>query len=579
MRFAYIDSQGNEVPIPSVEALGLRIELGAIGPDTELYDAQSDRWGPAQTHEIFHTLSRDSSDDGGFVAPPPPVPPPPPEEPPPAPSPPEAAGTNDLSDLATELGIVGDEPTPPMPEPPAAAAPSGAAEDLDFDLTFTEEGFGAAQAEEPEPPAEEAPPVDDAGVAPDGKDEPEEPVPDALEFGTLTPLDLDEVVDVAASDPGDAPPPIASEEPTYGEPVFGAEPTMDFTGEGDEEGTLEPSIGGLEGNAPPAWIEQTGPDWGAGDDEVGTMRFGPGGADLDADLDEYLTPETPAPTPRPPSRPERPEPRARPTPPRRARRRSITGILGWIVILGLVGGGGYYGWQLFGSDFFRGRSEEATPELPPVAIPEIPTSLEPRLRELGDEALDGMTSTLRALPGEMGLQDEPRNDWLSGAYLANASQFPDISEYWRGIESFVDRVRDTDTQVFHDHFAASLEQAGIEGDTARLLQARADSGFLAMRSERFEAYAEMDDLVNAALDLHQFLLRNEADIEYAPAAGGYSRDPVLEAVPATKALGDEMWAMVDRITEALDALGTLDKVTTDRLAEVLLDRIHAAGFR
>ena len=58
MRFAYIDSNGNEVPIPSVDALALRIELGAIKDDTELYDAHADQWGPAHPHEIFHTLSR-----------------------------------------------------------------------------------------------------------------------------------------------------------------------------------------------------------------------------------------------------------------------------------------------------------------------------------------------------------------------------------------------------------------------------------------------------------------------------------------------------------------------------------------
>ncbi|MEQ1855483.1 MAG: hypothetical protein ABL963_03380, partial [Longimicrobiales bacterium] len=83
MRFAYIDSHGNEVPIPSVDALALRIELGAIGPDTQLYDAQAAQWGPASSHEIFHSLARDSKSDG-FVAPPPVAPPPPP--PPPAPA-------------------------------------------------------------------------------------------------------------------------------------------------------------------------------------------------------------------------------------------------------------------------------------------------------------------------------------------------------------------------------------------------------------------------------------------------------------------------------------------------------------
>ena len=72
MRFAYIDSQGNEVPIPSIDALALRIELGAVGPDTELYDAQADHWGPAHTHEIFHSLSRDAEEEG-FMAPPPPA--------------------------------------------------------------------------------------------------------------------------------------------------------------------------------------------------------------------------------------------------------------------------------------------------------------------------------------------------------------------------------------------------------------------------------------------------------------------------------------------------------------------------
>ena len=89
----------------------------------------------------------------------------------------------------------------------------------------------------------------------------------------------------------------------------------------------------------------------------------------------------------------------------------------------------------------------------------------------------------------------------------------------------------------------------------------------------------MDDLITAALDLHRFLVDNESQIEYDPAAGGVSRDPVLEAVPNTKELGTEMWSRVDRITSALDALGTLDKVTTERLTAVLFDRIRRAGFQ
>jgi hypothetical protein len=73
MRFAYIDSLGKKVAIPSVEAVQLRIELGAIVPATMFFDASADRWAPAEEHEIFRKLRREKteSEDAGFVAPPP----------------------------------------------------------------------------------------------------------------------------------------------------------------------------------------------------------------------------------------------------------------------------------------------------------------------------------------------------------------------------------------------------------------------------------------------------------------------------------------------------------------------------
>ena len=46
----------------------------------------------------------------------------------------------------------------------------------------------------------------------------------------------------------------------------------------------------------------------------------------------------------------------------------------------------------------------------------------------------------------------------------------------------------------------------------------------------------------------------------------------------TEELGDEMWGRVGQITSALDALGTLDRVTTERLTAVLFDRIRRAGI-
>lgn len=246
----------------------------------------------------------------------------------------------------------------------------------------------------------------------------------------------------------------------------------------------------------------------------------------------------------------------------------------------MVGGVAYFAWSTFlaGGD----AEEEVVPEvvaLPPVTIPDIPAEALPVMRELGEAAMVDMIDEFRRMQSEFRLQAEPREDWLAGNYLANASQFRDVQEYWEGIEAYVHRVRDVDTQVFHEQYVAELQRAGIGEERATMLLERADSGFLSTRDARFEAYALMDDLVRAALDLHRFLLLNEQEISFEPAAGGVSRDPVLEAVPSSPELKDQMWDMVDRITGALDALGTLDRVTTERLTGALFERVRQAGFQ
>ena len=40
-----------------------------------------------------------------------------------------------------------------------------------------------------------------------------------------------------------------------------------------------------------------------------------------------------------------------------------------------------------------------------------------------------------------------------------------------------------------------------------------------------------------------------------------------------------MWDNVDKITEALDGLGALDRVTTDRLLELFLGQLGAVSIR
>jgi len=197
---------------------------------------------------------------------------------------------------------------------------------------------------------------------------------------------------------------------------------------------------------------------------------------------------------------------------------------------------------------------------------------------MGEAALTATIERMGEQLGDFDIAAEPPSEWLAGTYLANASQFPNVQAYWEGIGRFVGRLREVDTQLFHESFEAQIVAAAVPADTAAMLAERADSGFLATRAQRAAAYGLMDDLVAASLALHAFLLENESEITHEPAAGGVSRDPVLEAVPSSRELGNRMWDMVDRITGALDALGTLDRVTTTRIVAVLFDRLQRAGF-
>jgi len=190
-----------------------------------------------------------------------------------------------------------------------------------------------------------------------------------------------------------------------------------------------------------------------------------------------------------------------------------------------------------------------------------------------------MAQDLRAIQREVGVPSEPDQDWLAGVYLANATRFQGVEEYWLGMQAVIDRLRTEDTALFHDRFATELASSRMGADTAQMLVARADAGFLAQSDARLAGYDLVDGLVQAALNLHVFLVENEAQISYEPAASGLSRDPVLEAVPSSEALGDQMWDLVNEIPDAMDALGRLDKVTTAGLMEALIEQIRKAGIR
>lgn len=538
MRFAYIDSQGNEVAIPSVDALALRIELGAIGPDTELFDAQSDRWGRADSHEIYHTLARDVSGETFLV----PTPPAAPDEP-----------VDDASAEDEPAEDVEDEPTAPVePTPPTSAA------DLGLTLAPGMDGDEGAEPEAPEASAPSEPTDFDEmrlDLAPDDSTSVEGPDGASDDAFDELPLSYDPTVDEATSDDG-----------------LDLEPPLDFGAHGsdaDEFGgglDLEPPMSDFDPTAPPAWMEQDGP--GGMDDNEGMIDFSAGDDDGDRAPPPDGSGVRPESEPRPvaPTRPSRPPPRRRPT-----RRRSAKPVVFLLALIAL-GAAGWYGWQQFGDRLVP------PPPRPPVVIPVVPAELEPPMREIADQALVAMFDRIGSAALGEEAPEAPADEWLAGIYLGNASDFDGVRAFWAGYRSFADRLRDEEFQVFHDAYVALADSSELEADVVPMIVERADSGFLASRDARVETYELLGSLSDAALALHDFLLLNESDIVYTPARG-FSGNPVEEAVPATEEIGDRMWDLVEDITNALDRLGTLDRVTRDRLNEVMLARIREVGIR
>jgi hypothetical protein len=524
MRFAYIDSHGNEVPIPSVDALALRIELGAIGPDTQLYDAQADHWAAASTHEIFHTLSRDSQDDG-FVAPPPVAPPPPP--PPATPtaklqkpkSKPKAAGP--AAPTATDLGLTLAEPAPPSP-PVLEPEPAG-------------EGFDPfpelAPSAEPHTPASPAPAGTGGGT---------------FDYGDLgSGLQLDDT-------------PVA---PMDGPPATSFGAAMDF-GSGGGSGSdlkLEQPMSEFSPDAPPGWMEPVS-------SRESVMSFSPAPSAKIEGPRAARSVDIPA-------RPKRAA-KDRPSTPKFKEQRSLAGPIFLTVLVLALAVGGYWGWPLLQARL--SRPEE--PVRPAVVMPALPAELMPRMRELSEEAIAAVIAEVDVETRASGVPLEMDQQWLSGNYLANASQVAGVEAFWSSIGAFIDGVRAADWRGYHDQLVESAQAAGLEADASAMIVERADSGFVAANDARLAAYETLDQVVDAALALHSFLVANEDDIEYRPATSS-TADPILEAVPSSPALGDRMLDLVGGVTGGLADLGSLDRVTRERLVTALTTRVQEVGIQ
>jgi hypothetical protein len=169
------------------------------------------------------------------------------------------------------------------------------------------------------------------------------------------------------------------------------------------------------------------------------------------------------------------------------------------------------------------------------------------------EALEDMVAEMERRQPTFGVDRVPAA-WLEGSYLAQASRFPEVPEYWQRYDAYVRQMQASEEEIFRASLAERLADRGLAGSQMAMQLAGALNGFHADEPRRAEAYDAMLELSDAATDLHELLIGHEDEITYAPAATELSRDPITHAVPTSRQLAAEMNRRLDRVFAALEVV-------------------------
>ena len=146
------------------------------------------------------------------------------------------------------------------------------------------------------------------------------------------------------------------------------------------------------------------------------------------------------------------------------------------------------------------------------------------------------------------------------------------------MHDFLTGVRAIDLTAFDAALRVEMGSLGVTDADRSLMLARADSGFVAGTAARAATHDQVETLIDAALELHTFLVANESNIEYVPASS-ITTDPILEASPSTPEIRTAMEDLIDAVTGALSDLNYLDLVTAEGLWATVLAQGQEADRR
>ncbi len=190
------------------------------------------------------------------------------------------------------------------------------------------------------------------------------------------------------------------------------------------------------------------------------------------------------------------------------------------------------------------RTEEPAPEARAPAAPLTDA-------ELRVEAARGFVHRVDSVRAGFALPTVP-DSWLEGRYLAEASAYPEVGEFWTEYLRYLEVMDAAEEELYREAYLAALDRGRMEGPVRSLRLARAMGDFRGLASEREDIYARLWEMAQAARALHVVALEREDAIDWEPARGErLSADPVTEAASADPEVQAELDAALDRVLDAL----------------------------
>jgi hypothetical protein len=164
-----------------------------------------------------------------------------------------------------------------------------------------------------------------------------------------------------------------------------------------------------------------------------------------------------------------------------------------------------------------------------------------------ESAVDSARSAVNLAPA-------PPEPWLSGYYLANAAEFPEVRDYWESYGGLIEDLRVMDRTLVAEVIENGLGATIVPASDRSRLAAHIEQRYSASLSRRQDVYAQLAAAASAAIVLHDFLTEAGDAIRYTPALGAEAipRDPVLEVGTDDPAVREGLEARLDAIFEALD---------------------------